>query len=413
MSELRHRLALMLELAGSGLRELWGHRLRSLLTLVLLMLGVFALVLMTAVLGGIQDQVRAGFKGMGWDGALKLQPRTSRSLEQRKRFDQSPGLRVDDLERIAAPSDRVLAFLPRIMRGVDARMAGRAEATQVIGVAPDYLAVMGRRIVSGRGLTGADQRRRSPVAVLGADLAARILGGADPVGREVVVEGVPFRVVGVLARQLPFNEDTWCENTGFLVPLEAYLDRLAPDRRLDSVQVKLKRARDLREVSELLLTRARQAHHGIDDLEVKNLDAEAARDYAQFQAQMRSWRTVLLGLAGGVLLVGGVGVLSVMLISCSERRYEIGLRKALGASDRVILGQFLLEAAVLGALGALAGTGAGALACRLLDSRFPSGLKLDPQALAAAWAVALVLAVGFGLYPALRAQRLSPMAAMR
>jgi len=111
--------------------------------------------------------------------------------------------------------------------------------------------------------------------------------------------------------------------------------------------------------------------------------------------------------------VGGVGVLSVMLISCSDRRYEIGLRKALGASDQEILVQFLLEAAVLGALGALAGTVAGAFLCQALSGRFPYGLVVDPFGLAMAWVVALVLALGFGLYPALRAMRLSPMEAMR
>ncbi len=197
------------------------------------------------------------------------------------------------------------------------------------------------------------------------------------------------------------------------MPLEAYMDRLEPGHRLSSIIVKLAAARDLDEVSAMLLARARQAHHGIEDVEVKNLDAEAARNYRQFLNQMRGWKVVLLSLAGTVLLVGGVGVLSVMLISCSDRRFEIGLRKALGASDREIFGQFLLEAAVLGALGALAGTLAGALACQALSARFPYGLVVNPLGLALAWATALALALGFGLYPALRAMRLSPMEAMR
>jgi putative ABC transport system permease protein len=177
--------------------------------------------------------------------------------------------------------------------------------------------------------------------------------------------------------------------------------------------VKLRAARDLKEVSALMLARGRQAHHGLEDLEVKNLDAEAARAYRGFRSDMRGWKIVLLSLAATVLLVGGVGVLSVMLISCSDRRFEIGLRKALGASERQIFLQFLLEAAVLSALGALAGTLAGALVCRGLSPRFPFGLVVDPLGLAAAWAVALTLGLGFGLYPALRAMRLSPMEAMR
>ena len=115
----------------------------------------------------------------------------------------------------------------------------------------------------------------------------------------------------------------------------------------------------------------------------------------------------------GAGFVGGVGVLSVMLISFSDRRYEIGLRKAIGADDGQILVQFLLEAVVLAAIGASIGTLAGSALCRALSDKFPWGLLVNPYGLAAAWGIALILAVGFGLYPAIRAARLSPMEAMR
>jgi hypothetical protein len=216
------------------------------------MLGVFALVVMTSLVGGIMDKVRTGFKGMSWDGTLVLRPRAPETAEERKRFDQSPGLRMEDLARLAAPSDRVLAFLPRATRQVTVRVAGGTELAFVSGSVPEYLPVMNRRISAGRGLTEDDQRRRSAVAVLGASLASRVLGGADPVGREIVVGGAPFRVVGVLAPMMIFNEDTWLDANGILVPLAAYMDRLEPDRRLDSVTVKLRAARDLKEVSALM-----------------------------------------------------------------------------------------------------------------------------------------------------------------
>jgi putative ABC transport system permease protein len=166
-------------------------------------------------------------------------------------------------------------------------------------------------------------------------------------------------------------------------------------------------------VSALLLGRAKQAHHGIEDVEIKDLEAESARSYAGFMDEMRGWRVVLSSLSATVLLVGGVGVLSVMLISFADRKYEIGLRKSLGASDGQILVQFLLEALVLAALGASAGTAGGAALCRALSPMFPWGLVVNPWGLATAWAVALSLALVFGLYPAIRASRLSPMEAMR
>src|SRR4030095_16136425 len=135
--------------------------------------------------------------------------------------------------------------------------------------------------------------------------------------------------------------------------------------------------------------------------------------YEDFLNQMHGWQVVLYSLAGTVLLVGGVRVLSVMLISFADRRYEIGLRKAIGADDHQILIQFLLEALVLAAIGATIGTLAGSALCRALSDKSPWGRVVNPYGLAAAWGIALVLAVTFGLYPAIRAARLSPMEAMR
>ena len=163
----------------------------------------------------------------------------------------------------------------------------------------------------------------------------------------------------------------------------------------------------------MLMGRAKQAHHGIEDFEIKDLEAESARAWAQFVEQIHGWKVVLTSLAATVLLVGGVGVLSVMLISFSDRRYEIGLRKAMGASDGEILMQFLLEACVLAAVGASLGTFVGTVACKALSANFPYGLVVNPMGLVVAWITALVLAVTFGLYPAVRASRLSPMEAMR
>jgi len=138
-----------------------------------------------------------------------------------------------------------------------------------------------------------------------------------------------------------------------------------------------------------------------------------ARASQDFQNQIDGWSVVLFSLAGTVLLVGGVGVLSVMLISFSDRRYEIGLRKAMGASDSEILVQFLLEACVLAAVGASLGTFLGTVVCKALSANFPYGLVVNPMGLLIAWLTALALAIVFGMYPAVRASRLSPMEAMR
>jgi putative ABC transport system permease protein len=407
------KLALGWEIVKGGLVELWAHKLRSTLTLTLLMLGVFALVVMTSVLDGVMDKIAQGFDGMSWDGTVMLAPKAPATTEEQKRFAMSPGLRHEDLPRLAAPDPMVLAFLPRATKESAVKVAGGTERCWVNGVWPDYGRWMNRKIAMGRGLTDDDERRRSTVAVVGATLGSKLFGGADPVGRDITVEGVRFRVVGVQASSQIFTEELWYDGNGITIPLQTYMDRIDPDHKLSNVGVKLARTKDMAEVSAMMVGRAKQAHHGIEDIEVTDLQAEAARAWQQFLDQMFGWRVVLTSLAATVLLVGGVGVLSVMLISFSDRRYEIGLRKAMGASDFEILVQFLLEACVLAAVGASFGTFLGTVVCRALSANFPYGLVVNPMGLIIAWVTALVLALVFGMYPAVRASRLSPMEAMR
>ncbi len=406
-------LNLAWEVVRGGFVELWAHKLRSALTLTLLMLGVFTLVVMTSVLDGILDKVQTGFAGLSWDGTVVMQPKEAKTNDDQKRFAMSSGLRYEDLARLGAEHPKVAAFLPRATKRTNIRIQGGTERIFVTGVTPDYAVLMNRPINLGRALTSDDARRRSTVTVVGATLAAKLFGGADPVGRDVIVDGVPFRIVGVTAPTQIFSEEHYYDANGLLIPIETYMVRMDKDHKLTQVTAKLRSKRDVQDVKSLLLSRARQAHHGIEDVEITDLDAEMAKGFARFQEEMRGWRVVLSSLAATVLLVGGVGVLSVMLISFSDRRFEIGLRKAMGASDFEILFQFLLEALVLASVGALLGTFAGAFLCQKLSHLFPWGLVVNPVGLAVAWVVALGLAFVFGLYPALRASRLSPMEAMR
>ncbi len=407
------KLALGWEIVKGGFIELWAHKLRSTLTLTLLMLGVFALVVMTSVMDGVMDKIAMGFDGMSWDGTVMVAPKSPRTTEEQKRFAMSPGLRYEDLPRLTAPDARVLAYLPRATRRSAVRVAGGTERIFVNGVRFDYGRWMNRPIAMGRGLTEDDERRRSTVAIVGATLASKLFGGADPVGRDVTVEGSRFRVVGVQAPSQIFTDELWYDANGISIPLETYMDRIDPEHKLTNIAVKLKAKRDMAEVSATMIGRAKQAHHGIEDAEITDLEAEAARAWSHFLDQIFGWKVVLTSLAATVLLVGGVGVLSVMLISFSDRRYEIGLRKAMGASDFEILVQFLLEACVLAAVGASFGTFLGTVVCRALSANFPYGLVVNTMGLLVAWVTALVLALAFGMYPAVRASRLSPMEAMR
>jgi len=404
---------LLWEVVLSGFRELWSHKLRSILTLTLLALGVFALVVMTSVMDGVVDKVSTGFKGLSFDGTIQLNQKSPETTEEQKRFAMSPGLRYEDLSRLTSPHPKVKAFLPRAMRQTSIRIGTGLERTFATGVTAEYFPWQNRPIASGRALTDDDSRRRSAVAVLGGTLASKLFAGSDPVGRNISVDGQSFQVIGVLAPLQIMSDDTWLDANGLLMPIEAYMDRMDTKHSLSRIYVKLAHKEDMTEVTSALLARARQAHHGIDDTETTDLAAELMQAYKRFEQEIWGWKVVMQSLAATVLLVGGVGVLSVMLISFSDRRYEIGLRKAMGATDHQIFVQFLLEALVLAVLGAFFGTIGGSFVCKALSSQFPWGLVVNAMGLVTAWIVALALSLVFGMYPAFRAMKLSPMEAMR
>src|SRR5512143_3947125 len=152
------QLGLVWETIKGGFIELWAHKLRSILTLTLLMLGVFALVVLTSVLDGVLDKVGTGFEGMSWDGTVVIRPKTAETTEEQKRFAMSPGLRSEDLARVAAPHPAALAFLPRATKSTRVRVAGGTERMFVTGLTPDYALLMNRPIANGRGPNEGDRK---------------------------------------------------------------------------------------------------------------------------------------------------------------------------------------------------------------------------------------------------------------
>ena len=329
----------------------------------------------------------------------------------------SPGFRYEDLARLtAAAPGRARLRSPRDRERSVVRVSGGTERIFVTGVTSDYAFLMDRPV----GL----RPRRSPRTISAGTrpwrwwarrLASKLFGGIDPVGRDMVIEGVPYRIVGVLASSQIFNDEMWLDANGVQIPLETYMDRMDPNHQLTQVSVKLRDPREAPdEVGAAMLSRDQAGpprHRGRRGDEPRRRGGCAPARTSS--SRCAAGRIVLYSLAGTVLLVGGVGVLSVMLISFSDRRYEIGLRKAMGADDDQILVQFLLEALVLAAIGASIGTVAGSALCNWLSPKFPYGLVVNPIGLLWAWVIALVLALVFGLYPAIRAARLSPMEAMR
>ena len=396
--------------------EIWGHKMRSGLTLVGVVLGTLAVVVMVTMIEAIKVMVWEGIKGLGYDGVMFVSQRAPQTPLERKKVQFSRGLAVSDVNDLArwGDYDAVAA-----MSALDTVIKGRGEErrVRVYGVTPSYAFVRNRTVSAGRFFDGRDQRARRRVAVLGADLATSLFGSADPIGRQVRLGDAVFEVVGVESRignsQVNDGGSARREMNGVLVPLDAFRSYLRGGDRIALLMVKSSDDDRFSAVQAETERLVRRAHHGVGDFHVENVADEIFKAEARIREMLRNWTIVMAAIAGISLLVGGVGIYSVLKISLAERLYEIGLRKAIGASDRAILVQFLVESTSLSALGGLLGCGLGVVITRVLSGSFEAGLPLAPLGLALGIGFAVAVGLFAGIFPSLSAARMTPVEALR
>ena len=404
------------EAVRTTLAEVAGHKLRSALTLIGVVFGTFAVVFMVTLIEGVKIMVWDGIRGLGFDGVMFVssQPPEDR-LELRKRT-YSRGLQAPDAGMLVRDSELLEAVAA--VRVSEQIVAARGEQLriQVYGITPSYGIVHDRHVSAGRWLQDSDQFEARKVAVLGGDLAEKLFGTDDPIGKPIRIGDAAFRIVGVEKRLANrFVNSGWVrrEMNGVLVPLSAFRSYLQGGQGLSVLTVKTANKDRLDLVRAEVERLMRRAHHGIGDFHIENIADEMLRAEKEITVQLRNWTIVLASIAGISLLVGGVGIYSVMRISLVERLYEIGLRKAMGGTDRAILTQFLVESATLSVIGALFGCVLALVVTALLSGQFEAGLPMSPVGLLMGISFAIATGLFAGVFPAVSASRLTPVEALR
>lgn len=393
------RLTDLVEATRTALRALRANVFRAILTLLGIVIGVASVIAMLAIGDGAKQSVVDSISAMG-SNLLMVRPGAPNMRGRGGVVTLVP-------EDVAAIQElpNVLAAVPEQSSTVTVRHADADHRTEVNGTSADYIRARTWLPVNGTFFTLEDERRYATVAVLGQTVAAALFRGEDPLGRFLLVNNIPFQVIGVMA---PKGATSWGmdQDDVVFVPYTTASLRLTGQRHLRNITVAVQDVDGIDEtqaaVHALLLGR-----HGVEDFQIRNMAA-----IIDSVTETQNTLTILLGSIAAIsLLVGGIGVMNIMLVSVTERTREIGIRMATGARMRNILQQFLIEALVVSAVGGLIGVAAGLGVAALIET-FDTPIQYSPAPVLLAFGCAFATGLVFGYLPARKAARLDPVVAL-
>jgi putative ABC transport system permease protein len=392
-----------------------SHRLRSMLTLLGMLIGIAAVILTVGLGQGAQVAVRDQIDKLG-SNLLIVSPGSTTSTSG-VRGGRGSASTLSMKDAVALGSKEVapdVAAVAPVISSSQSLTAGTTNwTTTVVGTTPAWLPVRARSLASGRFISQSDLDNAASVTVLGSETAAELFSGRSPVGQQVTINGATFTVVGVM--NAVGSSTSTDDDDQAIVPATTAMNRISSGSSRASVSTIYIEAGSqdtlsaaYQEANAALLTM-----HGVT---AATADFSIATQESLVETATATDRTLtilLAGIAGISLLVGGIGVMNIMLVSVTERVREIGLRKALGATPTAIRRQFLVEASILGLAGGLLGLTIGLIGAYVLPKIISQPVTVSVPAAGGAVAVALLIGLIAGVYPATRAAQLSPIDALR
>jgi putative ABC transport system permease protein len=402
---------MLLAILKVAVRALKRNALRSLLTLLGMIIGVGTVIATTSIGNGAKAQVEAGIAALGQNVLIIFSGNVNRGGFSMG-FGSAGTLTQGDFDAIRREVSGVTGASPEVRSSAQLAFGNQNIATQVTGVGEDYITVRSWQLSSGENFTDVDVRNANKVCLIGRTTAQTLFGDGDPVGQIIRIKSAPFTVVGALAPK-GMSMGGSDQDDIVLVPYTSAMKRLSGATSFRSFIVQSASPELMPEVQEEIINLLRQRHRigeGKDD----DFIVRTQQEITEVATQTSKVMTILLGAIAGIsLLVGGIGIMNIMLVSVTERTREIGVRLAVGARSHDILLQFLTEAVALSILGGTIGIGLGILSSELVTMNLGWPTLVSTHWIFISFLASVAIGIFFGFYPARKAAQLDPIDALR
>lgn len=390
---------------------LCSNKLRSLLTMLGIIIGVGAVIAMVSVGMGVRKSVNDSIGKLGGN-LLIIMPGSTNNGGVQSAAGSATTLTYDDAEAIERQVKHIKCVSPVVNGAYQIVYENKNWNSSVYGVTPEYMEIQSLKVKGGSFITESDLSKRARVAVIGKTVANKLFGAGNPVGQNIRINNSPYKVVGVLRSKgqssLGQNQDDVV-----IIPLTTAQERMLGITHVHSINVQVSEQSKMNQAQADVKRLLRQRHHIIDtkqdDFTVENLAS-----IMEAMSQTTAMITLFLGSIAGIsLVVGGIGIMNIMTVSVTERTREIGIRKALGATFRNIMMQFLIESVVISVAGGIIGILLGYMTANLISiiGKFTTVITIPVILIAFLFSVGIGLF--FGVYPARKAAKLDPIEALR